>query len=85
MANFDSGVVNFMSLGGDRYAGTALTHEGEEVVTATVPEGERFKHANWELATPQISKAYREWYAAWQLEEDKWYAEEAAYPSSYEE
>ena len=79
MANFDStAVVNFMSLGGDQYAGSVLTPEGCEVVTAIVPEGERFKHANWEFATPQISKAYKEWYA---YIEAKRRLEEAAYPS----
>ena len=65
MANFDStSVVDFMCLGGDRYAGSVLTNEGCEVVTATVPEGERFKYANWELATEEVGKAYKKWYAA---------------------
>jgi hypothetical protein len=83
MADFDStSVVNFMSLGGDKYAGSVLTPEGEEVVTATVPEGERFKWATWSLATEEVAKAYREWYAAI---EAKRQLEEAAYPSSYEE
>jgi len=83
MVEFDStAVVNFMNLGGDRYAGTAPFGGYEVVVVATVPEGERFKWANWKMATPQISKAYREWYAAI---EAKRQLEEAAYPSSYEE
>ena len=81
MANFDStSVVNFMCLGGDRYAGTAPWGGYEVVVTATVPEGERFKWANWEMATEEIAKVYKEWFSAIQAKRQ---LEEPAYP--YEE
>jgi len=81
MANFDStSVVNFMNLGGNLYAATAPWGGYEVVVVAQVPEGERFKWATWSLATPEVGKAYKEWYAAI---EAKRQLEEAAYP--YEE
>jgi hypothetical protein len=85
MANFDStAVVNFMNLGGNLYAATAPCGGYEVVVVATVLQGERFKWAKWELATPEVGKAYKEWYAEWCAAiEAKMQLEEAAYP--YEE
>ena len=87
MTNFDStSVFNFMNLGNNQYAGTAIWGGYEVIVTATVPEGQRLdmvncsQYANWKMATEEFAKTYREWYATIkakrQLEADS---------SSYEE
>jgi len=81
MTNFDStAVVNFMCLGNNQYAGTAPWGGYEAVVTATVPEGERFKWANWKMATEEVGKVYREWFATIQAKRQL-----EADSSSYEE
>ena len=47
-------LCNFINIGGDTYLGS----DGEQVYIAEVTEGERFKHASWQLASENESKVY---------------------------